>query len=269
MKDGSTTAPNQLAILRDAVHYPTLLVDFSDFTTAPKLTELLGSHLPDHGLYRLDGVHAYATAVPPATIEKLGTMCADELVRRQLCPVVIIGYCSAATLALDIADRLRTHSELDPAIILIDPAFVTRTEIERNLRAIRESLDADLDHAPPRLESVTDVLLVLRGDLTRHFRSQKVPDEEIELCVDLMLRRYEHWFGFLFESMRTLPPAPSRVDLVLSSAASSALPPNWTSVGVESHQFDLPIADLLASPSLAERLGSLIVQRATTAEGQS
>lgn len=173
------------------------VVDFAEFTSRGTLAELIRRDLPDHTVLRIDAVTAVGTDLTDLHIDELAARCADELAPGR--PALVIGYCSAAALALRIAAVLAASGRA-PAVALVEPTWLTPDHVRGELAQVRALLHAEGDYdGPLDIESLRAVLL---ADATRELRSQGLSEDEVEECAELLLPRYEAWFGFLLMTLR-------------------------------------------------------------------
>jgi hypothetical protein len=173
-----------------------VVVDFADFSTHGTLAELISRDVADHTVLRIDAVTSCGIGLREMRIDELARACAAEL--RNENPALVIGYCSAASLALRIAAALGDQG-LSPAVALVQPTWLTPDHIRGELELLRTSLHATHDYHG-RLDAAS-ITAVLRADVIRELTAEGMPDDEIEMCADLLLARYEAWFGFLLMTL--------------------------------------------------------------------
>src|SRR5262249_33638712 len=116
-------------------------------------------------------------------------------------PVVIVGYCSAAALALRIAETLAITR--DTSLVLVSPTLPDFDMVVTEFGRFRASLGAaddridKIDTADPRT-ILYDMVEILDQDV----KSMAVA-KGIDLSSDILpalLRRYQAWLGFLLAS---------------------------------------------------------------------
>jgi hypothetical protein len=243
-------------VIADRPEAPIVLMDFARFSGETTLLELMQEEASHRGLYRIDGVDAFASADGCATINEVAGACHASLVEHGVRPAGLIGYCSAANLTLRVADAFRMSNGRRPALALVDPIWPDPSLILADLAEALASLDA-ADSAlsiDPALD-LPSVLAVLRRELGRKLAADGTPDEEIDLCIDLMLGRYEAWFGFLFATMRTPVPEPTdRVLVLLSAERNRRVPPEWPAGRAIDERLPLSVQEMLSSTEVRRRL---------------
>jgi hypothetical protein len=176
------------------------VVDFAEFTSRGTLAELICRDLPGHTVLRIDAVTAYDAddlAVDQLSLDELARACAREL--RQDAPSLVVGYCSASSLAVRIAAELAGPGAA-PAVVLVEPTWLTPVHIRGELKSVRASLHASDEYTGPI--DAASLSALLRADATRELTRQGLPDEEVEMCAELLVARYDTWFGFLLMTLR-------------------------------------------------------------------
>lgn len=168
------------------------VIDFAEFSSQGTIADLISRDFPGRRIVRIDAVSALGADLRHLDLEELAGACARGLHR--VAPALIVGYCSAAALAVRTAAALDEAGQ-HPSVVLVEPTWVTAEHLRTALGGLRGSLNAP-DTYPGTLDLPT-VLAVLRQDLTRNLRAQGVPEHELVACIELLLPRYEAWFSFL------------------------------------------------------------------------
>lgn len=240
---------------------PVLLVDFRMFSDEPTLATLLRRAGP-RGLYQIDGVKAFAAVGQQPSLTELAQACAAALERLPAEPVVIVGYCSAAVLALSIRERLSAASARRPALMLVNPTLVDDELIDASFAALRTSLGAQSAPGLPGPLDLDTMLAALAGYVTRHLAAQRMDQVEIELMSELIIERYAHWLGFLLASRDAeVQPPGTPVEAVLSADQSFSPPANWPPGLVETSRLDEDAAAILSSDRLLDMISSKADER--------
>ena len=179
-----------------------IVIDFAQFSEENTLADTLAAHSYGHRLYLADPV---AAASPEGRLGALADAYAEEFDRLGLRPALLIGNCSAAVLALLVAERLREAGR-PPAVALVEPTRVTGEHLRAELDRVRSGLGA----GGPLPAELTEeaVLATLESDLVAKLRADGLPEEDVELCVGMLVERYRSWFGFLFAALGTPLPTP-------------------------------------------------------------
>ena len=248
----SVTVP--VEVVGDRAEAPIVLMDFARFTTEVTLADLMHEEAARRGLYRMDGVEVFAAAGGSSTIDEVARACHASLAGLGVRPAGLLGYCSAATLTLRLADEFAARDGCRPRLALVDPTWPNPPLIAADLAEALASLDA-----APTADAVAmdlpSVLAVLRDQLGRKLAADGTPDEEIELCVDLMLDRYQAWFGLLFATLGTPVPEPAeRVLVVFSAERNRRVPPQWPVGRAIEERVPLTVQEMLSSADVRERL---------------
>lgn len=207
---------------------PVLLVDFLMFSDKPTLATLLQQGAGPRGLYQIDGVRAFAAAGPRPSLTELSAVCAAALERLPVEPVVVVGYCSAAVLALSIWERLRGLSAPRPALILVNPSLVDDELIRTSFAEMQESLGARPAPGLPGAVALDTMLAALADQIAAKLAAEELDQDEIELMSEVLIERYAHWLGFLVASRDVVAAPPGTPVQAVLSADQSFLPPaDW------------------------------------------
>ncbi|MGC5009262.1 hypothetical protein ACLQ2R_00710 [Streptosporangium sp. DT93] len=238
---------------------PIILVDFAVFSVTDTMTDLMsGVPGPGRSVYRIDAVQDLE-AYGDTTIARLADVYAREVGELPVRPAGVLGYCSAATLALELADRLGEGGDA-PHVVLVEPTWLTPGMIGQELGALRATLGAAAE--PPAGLSLTTALDTLTGDLERKLAGEDMSEAEREMCVTMMTRRYRAWFGFLFATAATPAPTPvTPVSLVVGAGSDRGPAPGWTADRCSTDRVDVPADGFLRSAEVRLRIFDLIDRR--------
>jgi hypothetical protein len=179
-----------------------VVIDFAQFSDEKTLADTLAADPGGHRLYLADPV----TATSGSRLATLADAYAEELDRQGIRPAKLVGNCSAAALALLVAERLYTAGQ-QPEVVLVEPTWITDDHLRADITRVRQGLGAD-GPVPPELTREA-VLATLEADLVAKLRADGLPEEDVELCLGMLLERYVSWFGFLFETRHTPVPTPA------------------------------------------------------------
>jgi pimeloyl-ACP methyl ester carboxylesterase len=235
---------------------PVILVDFAQFTATDTVANLLGTADAGRGVYRADAVQDFEAAGGTMSLDQLADGYAREAAELPGKPAAVVGYCSAATLAMELANRLP-----DTAVILVEPSWLTPDLIGAEAQGLRATLGAPdgpgIGFAEPlTLSAVVDTL---HADLVRKFTAEGLSDDELDMCVSLMVERYRAWFGFLFTSAETpLPRLDRPVTIVMSRDGNHGVWPSWPPGSADAIRLPMTRAELLGSPAVRERIYDLV-----------
>lgn len=252
--------PIKLNRLREGTD-PLLLVDFARFSDKNTVTGLLSSAYPgDHAIDRLDVVTDLRTALVGHRLADVAGQHAQFLADNHRIPVAVIGYCSAATLAVEIHRNVAAARDVTPpALVLVEPTWIDPAAILGDLESVRATLGATSDWTAPLTYAA--VISGLRSDVIAHLRRDGLPDDEIDLCADVLVERYEAWFGFLFATLAHRPAAPaSRASIVRGQDSRTGPEPGWGEGDAAIVTARANVADLLADTDTARLLDDLTRQ---------
>ncbi|MBC3840288.1 hypothetical protein GXW82_08940 [Streptacidiphilus sp. 4-A2] len=155
-------------------------------------------------------------------------------------PAVLVGYCSAAPLALTIAARL-AHGGTDVPVLLLAPRFPDRRQVLDDLSYIRRSIGgpAGREAAEPPTDGaalpddpvdvVRHIGSLLWSDLTA--ATAEPSDAPATALIADLVSRYTAWLGYLLSAADAAPAVPPADVRVIASpdplehAAEGGRPP--------------------------------------------
>jgi hypothetical protein len=208
--------------------------------------------------------------VDPAAGQQGGARSIEEqaqLLRRQIgsAPRLILGHCSAASLALQVALACRPEASGadEPQVLLFDPVRSDLAELRAEFGQLAGRLNADPELAMQQLGNPSsgaagattcgERLMALREPLVLEYGG----DQEAEDLVGQLLRRYLGWLRYL-AAVIDGPPVHNRfpVSVLTSSAAEvdlAALVTDQSSV--ELHQVATTAGALLTDGWVVDYVG--------------
>ncbi len=234
---------------------PVIVADFLPFSSGKPLSQVISAHGEGHPVYRVDPVTDLACDGAYLSLAALAAGYTDAFLQAAAAcdRTVVVGYCSAAALALRIAARLA--GSRDVLAILVQPTWPDTTMIRSDLDRFRADLGAangsrpDLDEDPSRALSQLGELLHadLRAMATAHGL-----DESGGALAEL-LARYRAWLGFLLACRDALrEPWSQELSLnVLVDAAGNALVPWFESGSYQVTKLSSPDAEPVSGTKLA------------------
>ncbi|NUR32106.1 MAG: hypothetical protein HOV83_40725 [Catenulispora sp.] len=235
-------------------HSPIVLVDFAMFSTADTMTGLMGVPETGRAVYRVDAVQGLELH-GHMSVKHLADLYGRKIERLESAPAAVLGYCGAATLALEIAGRLG-----DLQIVLVEPTWPTTDLIGLELAHLRGTLGAS--GAPPAEITRDSVLATLTGDLTTKLAAEGMPESELDTSVEMLTDRYRAWFVLLFATAEAAVPTPARpVSLVVARDSDRGPAPGWTATDCELVRVDVPAGEFLGSSATRERILGLVGRR--------
>jgi hypothetical protein len=245
---------------------PILVADFQAFSSAPRLSHLVSDRFEGRPVYQIDPLEALSGDRPYISLADLAADATASFERSQPAdgPAFVIGYCSAAALAMHIATLLAPSRET--TAVLLRPSWPGNETIERTFATLAGNLGArqlpcpDLDGAPDRC--VRDLEEVLRGQLEVLATSQGL-DASADTFGELLLT-YRSWLAFLLacrnDSLAGRVGRPGVVTVLTETPDSVTVP------GLAPGQFEvcpLPTADgdNPVTPEVADLLVAQITSR--------
>ncbi|GAA3462088.1 hypothetical protein ACFFSW_14305 [Saccharothrix longispora] len=242
-----------------------LVADFQPLTPAPRLSRLVGDVAAGHPVYQVDprgalsGDRLYA-ALPELADETAAAFRADESAATGDRRVFVVGHCSAAGLALQIAERLAGEREV--TAILVQPTWPGTDHVTERFAEFQGKLGVgglaspDLDGDPLSCVAGMEQLMNegLAGVATR-LGLTKPPLAFSELLVS-----YRTWLAFLLACRNDGPvkvPSDAVAISVLTDEPGFVLP---GSVPERCRITPPPPAERpdAVTPELAERLRDLV-----------
>jgi hypothetical protein len=245
---------------------PILVADFQATSSAPRLSHLVSDRAEGRPVYQVDPLEALSGDRPYISLADLAADAAASFERSQPAdgPAFVIGYCSAAALAMHIAALLAPSREA--TAVLLRPSWPGNETIEKTFAELAGNLGArqlpcpDLDGTPDRC--VRDLEEVLRGQLEILVTSQGL-DAAADTFGELLLT-YRSWLAFLLacrnDSVADRAGDPSAVTVLTETPDSVTVP------GLAPGQFEvcpLPAADddNPVTPEVADLLVAQITSR--------
>lgn len=182
---------------------PVLLVDFVQFTSTQQLADELSGYARGHRVLRIDPVTDLAREAGHRSLEALADGYA-QLCRQHGLPggrLAVVGYCSAAPLALELVDRLAPQAAV--STVLVQPLWPDGATVAAGFRSFRAELGAAPGPVPepadPEL-ALQQMTVVLRDDLRAMARAHGL--DPASAVLGDMLARYRGWLGFLLAGSR-------------------------------------------------------------------
>jgi hypothetical protein len=245
---------------------PILVADFQAFSSGPRLSDLVSDRAGGRPVYQIDPLEALSRDRPYISLADLAADATASFERSQPAdgPAFVIGYCSAAALAMHIATLLAPSREA--TAVLLRPSWPGNETIKETFAMLAGNLGArqlpfpDLDGAPDRC--VRDLEEVLRSQLEILATSQGL-DGAADTFGELLLT-YRSWLAFLLacrnDSLDGLAGGPSAVTVLAETPDSVTVP------GLSPGQFEvcpLPAGgfDNPVTPEVADLLVAQITSR--------
>ena len=245
------TATDPISVVVDGPN-PDLVVDFALFSDHVTLASALSAAHPDRPLCRVDAVAAVGNA--GFELERAAALCVDQMTRSGLEPETILGYCSAAGLALHIAAELARRGRAKPPVLLVEPSWSTPELI----RLEADELLGGESGAYRGPDDVDSIVAALSGRIERQLAADGLDDEEIEICLEVMTQRHREWFGFLAAAAEAdVPPDVLPAGMVLAQGGSRASHARWLGAPIRVQRLPGTEGSLLDQPETAAAIEDL------------
>ena len=260
----SDLVPRQLTT---GVGAPVLVVDFVPLSAGASLSSLLGAKSRGHPVYAIDPVsdlvqvreylREYLSVADMAAAYAEGFVDAHPR-------VFVVGYCSAAPLALHIARILAVGR--DVSVALVRPVWPDEGEIASEFAALRKGLGVGdslrlgslcVDAKGDPEQALAEMTEILHGDLVSMATSRGL-DASSAVLIEL-LNRYRAWLAFLLAGQHAGPVGRTAIDVYTGTGTNTGTTPDAISpeFGLETCRFNrLPILDQepFATPELVDLL---------------
>ncbi|MEU9147281.1 hypothetical protein [Streptomyces sp. NPDC048349] len=223
-----------LSALSSGDDAPVVVVDFSKFTGEKTVSELLGSLIEDRPVLKVDPVADLSVTTAWLSLQELARAYTELLCELEQSPALLVGYCSAAPLALAIAEELAAADRTVP-VQLIAPGFPDRLLVHEELTEIRQSIGAPSTAEDFGLDSDSGVAMdqiraVLQRDLVAAAVANGLSVVEAEILTEELGARYGAWLAYVLSAADAAPPCvPSDVRVVTSHDVWSAPAEGWPS----------------------------------------
>jgi hypothetical protein len=251
---------------------PVLVAEFQAWTTAPRLSRLLGERAEGHPVYQIDPVGMLSGDQPYLSLPELAATCVEEFLALGSPggQVFIAGHCSASALSLHVARRL--EATRDVTAILVGPAWPDAENVRHrfaealsNFRVPERpcpELDGDPAAVVARMEDVLkeelDALAARRG-----------VNGAAKAFAEL-LAWHRGWLAFLLACHNDPPMAWATAAtelIVLSGSAGGHRIPGLSPEAYQLHQAPILHEQDPITPELAESVLTQIAVRRAARSG--
>ncbi len=265
--DGAVDPDPILQQLTAGTGGPILVADFQAFSSAPRLSHLLSDRAPGRPVYQVDPLGALSQDRAYIPIADLAAQAVGSFNRTQppAGRAYVVGYCSAAALAMAMAALLAPARET--TAVLFRPSWPANQAIQATFTTLAANLGAgqlrcpDLDGDPGH--SISQMEQLLHGKLQALITAQGL-DEADDTFTELLLT-YRSWLAFLLACRNhTLqwPPDPTTAVTVLSDTPGAVTIPGLTPA-----QFTIcPLPEVDDDNPLTPHVTQLLVAQITPAE---
>jgi hypothetical protein len=169
-------------------------------STEQSAGEMVSNAVPDRSVVRIDVVADLSRIRVPVPLTALARAYA-QLLMSSPPPSAVIGYCSAAGLAIQISAELAQH-HISTAVGLTVPSFPTRTTVLTELAEVRATLGSSNAAEEVVLPSATDEAAwslhdVIAADLAAAISTQGLSEAARGIMLEELSSRYDAWLWFL------------------------------------------------------------------------
>jgi hypothetical protein len=225
---------------------PVLVADFQAFSSAPRLSHLVGDRADGRPVYQVDPLGALSQDRPYISLADLAAEAVGSFWRSPPAdgPAFVIGYCSAAALSVHVAALLARTREV--TAVLLRPTWPDTDGVKATFATLAANLGArqlpcpDLDGDPDHCVQLMEKLL--GGELKALVTSQGL-DASAETFGELLLT-YRSWLAFLLacrnDSLAGWTVGATAVKVLTEAPGSVTIP------GLAAGQFEvcpLPVLD--------------------------
>lgn len=243
---------------------PILVADFQAFSSAPRLSHLVSDRAEGRPVYQVDPLGALSQDRAYISIADLGAEAVSSFARSQPADgrAFVIGYCSAAALAMHIATLLARTREA--TAVLLRPTWPGTDNIETNFAALAANLGAgqlpcpELDGDPER--RVRHMEQLLRDKLEVLITAQGL-DGADDTFSELLLT-YRSWLAFLLACRNDSPTWST--DAATAVTVLTEAPDSVTVPGLSPGKFEVcPLPGLDEDNPITPEVADLLVAQVT------
>lgn len=249
-----------------------LMVSLPGVEAGHRLEELLSGRARGRAVYRIDPLHTLEQAgryLPFPVLTRAFAVTMSGIPRP---PAAVVGHCSAAPAALDLAASWSAIGGPPLGTVLLDPVFPGEAAVLQEFAGLRRKLAPGSAAAAGQLgsadsrspeELVTRMAESLTQAAQDFCQAQELDGAEAESVTNDVVGRYRAWLAFLLGSARQgLQPTDELsgpVHALLSR--DRALPPQLERAeGVVQRRLEIPAADLPSSASACEAVLDILDQ---------
>jgi hypothetical protein len=176
-----------------------IVIDFAAPTAARRIGAIVRDFRGAHTVCQLDPAEYLTGVTEPVPFGTLTEVCARSVVRAMagFSEIIVVGYCSAALLALRISEHIAEN--VQSSAVLITPTRPDSALVREEYLRFREDLGAGAaaasDTRTDRTMTLTDMMAVLDADLHTVATRKGLPGDSPVFRE--MLDRYRAWLSFL------------------------------------------------------------------------
>lgn len=184
-----------------------LLIDFVRFGDGQTLSDCLAGADLEVTVDRADPVSDLAESTRYRSLEDLAAGYVAATATAGLRPEVVVGFCSASRLALEIAAKLETVAA-PVATLLVEPTWPDPVTIEVDLDAMHVRVGGTGRVQVPPEPDLAARLELMAQTLEQQMRLfvSDLPGDEADEVVSGLLGRYRAWLSFAMATVDAGPP---------------------------------------------------------------
>ena len=231
-----------------------LMVDFQPYSSGKRLGEFVAAGAANLSVQQIEPARDLSGRTDYLSLDELAACYADSY-RESGDPydTVVVGYCSAAVLAVRIAALLTTSRRV--RVALLRPSWPDTAMISQTLADVRAEIGAAGEPPPELTDAAQAVLHGISDTLHQDLRALATLhglDPTSRPLLEL-LERYQGWFGYLLaareavDALRAQAAQPATDLLVLADSAEQAAVPGLAAGSYRRRLVQLPdgAADLV------------------------
>jgi surfactin synthase thioesterase subunit len=233
-----------------------LIVDFVPLSSAQRLGPLLCAHSTGREIYQIDPVTDLTASSSYVPLPDLAAVYSQAVLAQGITdhPTVVIGYCSAAALALLITDDLARYCRVSP--VLVCPTRPDPGLIAAEFARFQADLGVAAGPCPSLGDAPDAVLEQMEAQLQRDLIAMAIANgfDTSNSALTYLLARYRSWLGFLLaSSVATISPSPAQspIQVILGSDDHEDL--SWLGAS-RVHRFPVADKEFSESPSVAREI---------------
>ncbi|MFC9253521.1 hypothetical protein [Amycolatopsis thailandensis] len=186
-----------------------LSVSFTGVELGRDLDSLLAKETRGFALHRIDPLGDLTAASGYVSLPAMARGYAEQAAG--LAPIAVIGYCTAATLALALAEELAAAGDRAPLVVLLDPLRPTPASVARSFEDRRRAFGrteppvADVDCQGDPGTALSAMASQLALDATAFAADNEMDAEDADAITTELVARYRAWLGFLLATAHHAP----------------------------------------------------------------
>lgn len=243
---------------------PILVADFQAFSSAPRLSHLVGDRARGRPVYQVDPLGALSAGRPYISLADLAAEAVGAFGSSQPAdgPAFVIGYCSAAALSVHIAALLARTREA--TAVLLRPTWPHADGVKNTFATLAANLGAP-DLPCPELDGDPDHCVTLMEKLLSAEMKALVTSQGLDASADTfgeLLLTYRAWLAFLLacrnDSLAGSTTGATAVKVLTEAPGSVTVP------GLPAGQFEIcPLPEVDEDNPVTQEVAEILVAQIT------